>query len=194
MKNIIKNTGKKLLRFVARFTRPVMIHYDQNFQKEKKGNIRISSSTVLEFTSKLILEKNTYIGHYNRVEASHGIHFGEGIQSASYCSFVTHSSHNSIRLYGDHYSGVKDPIGYIKGPIFIGKYTFIGPHSMIMPNTKIGIGCLVKAYSYVQGEFPDFAIIGGNPAKVLGDTRISDLKTIDKNPSLKSYYEDWTKK
>lgn len=194
MKNIIRNIGRKLLRFAARFTRPVMIYYDQNFQKEKKGNIRISSSTVLELTNRLILDKNVYIGHYNRIEASNGIQFYEGVQTASYCSFVTHSSHNSIRLYGDHYSGVKDPIGYIKGPISIGKYSFIGPHSMIMPNTKIGKGCLVKAYSYVQGEFPDFSIIGGNPAKVVGDTRTSDIKTLDKNPNIKPFYEDWVKK
>ena len=64
-----------------------------------------------------------------------------------------------------------DLIGYIQGKVNIGKYTFIGPHSTIMPNTTIGKGCIVSAYSYVKGNYPDFSIISGNPAKIVGDTR-----------------------
>jgi acetyltransferase-like isoleucine patch superfamily enzyme len=62
-----------------------------------------------------------------------------------------------------------------------------------MPNTKIGKGSLVAAYSYVKGEFPDFSIISGNPAKVIGDTRDMDERQLKQHPELRSYYDDWTK-
>ena len=83
-------------------------------------------------------------------------------------------------------------IGYVTGGVHIGKYSFIGPHSTIMPGTKIGKGSLVHAYSYVKGEFPDFSIIGGNPAIVLGDTRTSDRALLDQYPELNSMYNEWT--
>ena len=84
-------------------------------------------------------------------------------------------------------------IGYSKGPIIIGAYTFIGPHTTIMPDTKIGKGCLVAAYSYVKGDFPDFSIISGNPAKIIGDTRTLDAPFLEENPLLKSSYDAWAK-
>jgi acetyltransferase-like isoleucine patch superfamily enzyme len=61
-----------------------------------------------------------------------------------------------------------------------------------MPNTKIGKGSIVAAYSYVQGEFPDFAIIAGNPAVVIGDTRERDQAVIAQHPELKQYYDEWS--
>ena len=193
MRNIFQAIGRVYLRFIARQARPIMIYYRRNFQGEKRKSIRISSSTILGNKENLILQKNVYIGHFNRLDASNGIEIDEGVQIASYSSIVTHSSHRSIRLYGDKYLDFKDHIAYIKGSVYIGKYTFIGPHSMIMPNTNIGKGCLISAYSFVQGDFPDFSIIAGNPAKVVGDTRDSDKKILEKNPELIPFYETWAK-
>jgi acetyltransferase-like isoleucine patch superfamily enzyme len=43
-----------------------------------------------------------------------------------------------------------------------------------MPGSRIGRGVLVRAYSYVDGEVPDFAVVAGQPAVVVGDTREGD--------------------
>ena len=83
--------------------------------------------------------------------------------------------------------------GYVKGSVFIGKYTFIGPHSVIMPGTKIGKGSIVSAYSMVKGDFPEFSIIAGNPAKVVGNTRNIDGPFLQANPELRTFYEEWAK-
>ena len=151
---------------------------------------RVSNSTFIDHPEKLNLAQNVYIGHHNFIEASQGITIEEGCQITSFISITSHSSHQSIRIYGNHYSG-SDMIGYLKGPVHIGKFTFLGPHSTIMPNTTIGKGSIVAAYSYVQGEFPDFAIIAGNPAKQIGDTREKDLELLEKHPELKDYYHEW---
>jgi acetyltransferase-like isoleucine patch superfamily enzyme len=98
-----------------------------------------------------------------------------------------------MRLYGPSYAG-KEMIGYVKGAIHIGKYSFIGPHCTLMPGTKLGKGTLVQAYSYLKGEFPDYSIIGGNPAKIIGDTREVDQKFLIQHPELKPNYEFWTSK
>ena len=51
---------------------------------------------------------------------------------------------------------------------------------------------IVKAYSYVKsGIYPDFAIIAGNPAKVIGDTRSLDKEYLEQYPTLKRFYQKW---
>lgn len=151
---------------------------------------RISNSTFIDHPEKFNVHDMVYIGHHNFLEASNGLTIEEGCQITSFITITTHSSHRSIRLYGPNYAG-PDMIGYVKGSVCIGKYTFVGPHSTIMPGTRIGKGSLIAAYSYVQGEFPDFAIISGNPAEVVGDTREMDKKYLDENPDLKKIYKSW---
>jgi acetyltransferase-like isoleucine patch superfamily enzyme len=152
---------------------------------------RMGDTTALVGESGLDLAENVFIGHFNFIEASNGIRIEEGCQITNYISILSHSSHISIRLYGKSYRKEKDPIGYVKGSVEIGKYTFVGPHSTIMPGTKIGKGSIVSAYSLVKGEFPDFAIIAGNPAEVVGDTRDMDKKYLDEHPDLKRHYLQW---
>jgi acetyltransferase-like isoleucine patch superfamily enzyme len=151
---------------------------------------RISNSTFIDHPQHFNIANNVFVGHHNFIEASNGLTIEEGCQITNFISITTHSSHKSIRLYGPDYAG-PEMIGYIKGEVLIGKYTFVGPHSTIMPNTKIGKGCLISAYSYVQGEFPDFSIIAGNPAKVVGDTREMDQKYLDEYPELMKSYKSW---
>lgn len=151
----------------------------------------VSSSTFIDYPQHLKLGLRVYIGHHNFLEASNGLTIEDGCQITTFCTITTHSSHQSIRLYGYDYCG-GDMIGYKKGPIFIGKFSFIGPHSTIMPGSKIGKGSVVAAYSYVDGEFPDFAIIAGNPARVIGSTKEKDLEIIKQHPELLKYYENWS--
>lgn len=193
MRKYLAAIKRVYLRVFAAQARPIMIYYSKNFQGKRCENIRISSSTFLDYKEHLKIDKEVFIGHYNFLEASNGIEISEGVQITNYCSITSHSSHNSIRLYGARYKDFDDKIAYIKGSVFIGEYTFIGPHSVIMPKTKIGKGSLVSAYSYVQGDFPDYSIISGNPAKVIGSTKQMDKRVLDQHPELIPFYESWAK-
>lgn len=153
---------------------------------------RVSSSTVIENAEKLRIEDNVFIGHHNFIEASNVITIEEGCQVTNFISILSHSSHISVRLYGKGYRSSPELKGYVKGPVHIGKYSFVGPHTTIMPNTNIGKGCLIGAFSLVSGEFPDFSIIKGNPAKVVGSTKDMDNEYL-KDSELLKYYNEWAK-
>lgn len=49
----------------------------------------------------------------------------------------------------------------------IGRGSFIGAHSVILPNVEIGCGCVVGAGSVVTHSVPDYCIVQGAPARVV---------------------------
>ena len=186
------NIKLKLLKLIDFYCKPRMISGYKNASGELLKRVRISSSTFIDTPQKLEIEDNVFIGHYNFIEASNGVKIGEGCQLTNFISVTSHSSHISIRLYGNKYCDYTEHKGYVKGSVEIGRYVFIGPHSVIMPGTVIGKGSIVAAFSYVKGKFPDFSIIKGNPAIVVGDTRKIDEKFLEENPELIEFYKKWS--
>ena len=63
-------------------------------------------------------------------------------------------------------------------PVEIGDYVFIGPRAIILPGVKIGKGAVVAAGAVVTQDVKDFEIVGGVPAKVIGERK-------NKNPHYK---------
>ena len=170
------------------------------FGEEQGGRVlphtRISSASVIEHEDRLKLGDNVFIGAFNFIEASGGITIEEGVQITSHNAIVTHSSHRSQRLLGPAYVTFPVPAGgerpgWIAGPIHIGAYSFVGPHCLIEANTRIGRGTLVCAGSFVRGQFPDFAILEGRPARVVGDSRRADERALVRFPELQVLYDAW---
>ena len=58
----------------------------------------------------------------------------------------------------------------INKEIYIGDYSFIGAHSIILKGVKIGERCIIGAGSVVTKSIPDGEIWGGNPAKFIRKT------------------------
>lgn len=54
-------------------------------------------------------------------------------------------------------------------------YVFIGPRSIILPGVKIGKGAVVAAGAVVTKNVPNFAIVGGVPAKIIGERSNKNL-------------------
>lgn len=52
-------------------------------------------------------------------------------------------------------------------PVIIGDDVWIGSNVLILPGSKIGNGVVLGAGSVVRGDIPDYAIVVGNPGKVI---------------------------
>ena len=61
-------------------------------------------------------------------------------------------------------------------PIEIKDNVFIGARSIILKGVVIGEGAIVGAGAVVTRNVPDFAIVAGNPAKIIGDVRDEKFK------------------
>lgn len=155
------------------------------------AHTRISSASHIESPATLDIGDHVYIGPFNFIDASAGLAIAEGVQITTHCTLLTHSSHQALRLAGRAYWGAAHPPGYVRGRTSIGAYTFIGPHSVVAPGSRIGRGVLVRAFSYVDGEVPDFAVVAGQPARVVGDTREIDAAWLTANPAARGDYDAW---
>jgi len=179
--------------------------FGERSQGRELPHTRISPATCIEHEERLTLGDHVYIGPFNWIEASGGVTIDEGVQITSHVSIVTHSSHRTMRLLGREYvnstgerpGGVagdhQERPGWVAGPVHIGAYSFIGPHSLIEANSRIGRGTLVCAGSFVRGEYPDFVVLEGRPARVVGDSRLADEGWLQRHPELRAHYDAWTR-
>jgi virginiamycin A acetyltransferase len=60
----------------------------------------------------------------------------------------------------------EDELPY-KGDTVIGNDVWIGYDALIMPGVTIGDGAIIAARSVVTADVPPYAIVGGNPARVI---------------------------
>ncbi|RZT95229.1 transferase family hexapeptide repeat protein [Rivibacter subsaxonicus] len=186
-----------LIRLHARLLAPRMVYGWRAADGAWRAHARVSTHTCIESPELLVMGDHVFIGHHNFVDASGGLTLGEGVQITNHCSVLTHSSHRALRLEREAYWGHPAPAGYERAATAIGDWSFVGPHSVIAPGSRVGAGVLVKAYSFVRGEVPDFAVVEGQPARVVGDVRELDRAWIERaqpaafNAAQREAYEAW---
>jgi len=172
------------------FHQPFMVYgFYNRVTHQFMKNTRISSSIKIVKKSQLDLKDSVWIGHYCVLDASNCLMIGKGVQMGSHISIYTHTSHISIRLMGESYISSNNRVGYVSGAVSIGEYSFIGDSTIIFPGVKIGKGCLIKAGSILNCSVPDFSIVSGVPAKVVGHVVNIDIKFFDNEAVQKTYFD-----
>jgi acetyltransferase-like isoleucine patch superfamily enzyme len=166
MKNAVKD---RLLRVPA--GPPEMLYGYRGLE-----HARVSSSTIFHVNPDNVrLADHVFVWHYTILDGSDVLTIEEGAQIGAWVGLFTHSSHIAIRLQGEHYKGFEgDRPGWVQQPLTIGPYAFIGAGSTVLPGANVGRAALVSAQSLVTKPVPDYAIVAGAPAKVIGDVRDID--------------------
>jgi len=59
-------------------------------------------------------------------------------------------------------------------PVKIGNRCYIGSQAVIPAGVTIGEGCVIAANSFVNRNVPDNHIVGGSPAKTIGQVRFEE--------------------
>lgn len=82
---------------------------------------------------------------------------------------------SDVMIYNSEHDLSSEEFIAITAPVEIGDYVFIGPRAIILPGVKIGKGAVVAAGAVVTKDVGDFEIVGGVPAKVIGERKLKDL-------------------
>jgi len=169
-----------------------MVFGEESRAGQALPHTRIAPSTCIEGEQGLDLADHVFIGQFNFLDATAGLRIAEGVQITNFVSIITHSSHRSIRLLGRAYASQQGEVpGYVRAPIEIGAFSFIGPHSVVEAGSRIGKGVVVCSHARVRGEVPDFAIVAGSPARAIGDVRAKDALLLARHPELAPHYAAW---
>jgi acetyltransferase-like isoleucine patch superfamily enzyme len=178
-----------------RFKAPLMLWGYRDASGTWRVRTRISDTVFLYHPERIYLDEDVFVWHYTILDGTGGLKIGRGSQIGACVGIFTHSSHQAIRLYGEHYSEVPEDekVAFHIAPVNIGRYVFVGAGAKILPNVNIGDGVLVSAGAMVTKDVAAFQIVAGNPAKVIGDTRKIDAAYLAENPQLAQWYQDWQK-
>lgn len=77
-----------------------------------------------------------------------------------------------VMIYNaQHDTNSDDFANHTDAPVVIYDYVFIGPRAIILPNVTIGEGAIVGAGAVVTKDIPPFSIVGGVPAKIIGERK-----------------------
>jgi acetyltransferase-like isoleucine patch superfamily enzyme len=85
---------------------------------------------------------------------------------------------SEVMIYNSEHNLESDKFEASDGPVTINDYVFIGPRAIILPGVTIGKGAVVAAGAVVTKDVPEFTIVGGVPAKEIGERK-------NKNPNYK---------
>lgn len=112
----------------------------------------------------LTIENNSIVGSDAILDARLGIHIEKYVNLSSGVWIWT--------MQHDH----RDPFfKAFGGKVHIKKYAWVSGRSTILPGITIGEGAVVATGAVVTKDVPDYAIVGGVPAKIIG-TRDRDLR------------------
>ncbi len=127
------------------------------------------------------LNKNLFLK--DNVNLNPGARFlGKGkVEIGSYF----HTGHNLTIIstnhrYGDEAEAIPYDKTRIHKPVIIKDFVWLGDSVIIIPGITIGKGAIVAAGAIVTKDVPDYAIVGGNPAKVIKYRNIKAFEKLER--------------
>jgi acetyltransferase-like isoleucine patch superfamily enzyme len=149
------------------------------------GNDSVISGNYIFETNQgtVSIGNNTFIGGGSFI-CIDKIEIGNDVMFAWGCTVMDNDAHslfsqhrvNDIR---DWKRGIEEnKVGFYKdwshvehAPVVIKDKAWIGFNSIILKGITVGEGAVVSAGSVVTKDVPDYAVVGGNPAKIIKYTK-----------------------
>ena len=122
----------------------------------KLEDVRILTPFICDFGNRVKFGKNVFINHSATLSASGGIEFEDGVMAAPGLKIAT-INHD---MYDRH-------LTYTYGKVLVKKNAWLGLNVTICPGVTIGKYAVVAAGAVVTKDVPDYAVVGGVPAKVI---------------------------
>lgn len=169
-----------------------IIKYLQYFQNLKHrlflrllkfGNIGTNVEISLGFNilnpKDISLGSDIYIGPYCNLYGHGGIKIDSGVIIGPHLTIYSANHNYKYDLEAIPYDNKLD-----KKMVIIQENVWIGGNVIILPGIVIGEGAIVAAGSVVTKNVPPFNLVGGNPAKKIGERNIDDYIKLKKEGKI----------
>lgn len=116
------------------------------------------------YPANVSIGKDTIIGQGAFLDGREKLKIGDHVDIAS-----------EVMIYNSEHDIHAEDFHATSAPVEIEDYVFIGPRAIILPGVKIGKGAVVAAGAVVTKDVAQFTIVGGVPARVIGERGLKDL-------------------
>lgn len=126
-------------------------------------NLYIGHDAMLKgyYKGRMVIGDDTWIGQGAFFHSAGDLHIGCGVGVGPFVRILTSSHAESPRP-----SAIMEaPLVF--APVTIGDGCDLGVGALILPGVTLGRGVQVGAGAVVTKDVPDFAIVAGNPARIL---------------------------
>ncbi len=116
----------------------------------------------------IFIGEDTIIGEDAVLDGREKLTIGDHVDIAS--EVIIYNSEHNVNT--EHFAAVEN---VVREPVIVEDYCFIGPRVIILPGVTVGKGAIVGAGAVVTKDIPPYAIVGGVPAKIIGERRNKEL-------------------
>jgi maltose O-acetyltransferase len=127
-------------------------------------NVAMFRSLEIRNPAGLTIKGNNSIGKKVVLDARKRLVISKGVTIAS-----------QVIIWTLHHNYNDENFKTIGDAVTIGEYAWICSRAVILPGVKIGKGAIVSSGAVVTKEVPDYAIVGGVPAIVIGERKLKDF-------------------
>lgn len=170
--NRVKNILLEFKVFLLHMVGKMPCHLTRRFFYRLAG-IKIGKGSTIHTRARfydprnIIIGEDSIIGEEAILDGRQKLIIGNHVDIAT--DVMIYNSEHDIN--SEDFAGA----GVIEAPVTIEDYVFIGPRAIILPGVIIGRGAIVGAGAIVTKDVPPFAIVGGVPAKIIGERRNKNL-------------------
>ena len=122
----------------------------------KLDDVHILTPFICDFGNRVKFGKNVFINHSAIFSASGGIEFEDGVSLAP-----------DVRIATINHDFNERHTKYTYGKVTIKKNAWLGIGVTVCPGVTIGKYAVVAAGAVVTKDVPDYAVVGGVPAKII---------------------------
>ena len=145
------------------------IYSPQNI--ELGNNVRIDDFVILSVSANLKIGDYSHIGCYTSIIGGGDVVLEDSGRVSIYSSNDDYTGLKMTNpMVPSEYTGVKS------GPVLIKKHTIIGCNCVVLPNTILNEGVSVGSLSLLNGEYEEFSVYTGVPAKKIRNRQKRLLK------------------
>ena len=145
-------------------------HHIRRFFYRLAG-IKIGKGSTIHTGARFYDPKNIIIGHDTVVGEGAVLDGREKLTIGNHVAIAS-----DVMIYNSEHVIEHEDFIAKDEPVMIEDYCFIGPRAIILPGIKVGRGAIVAAGAVVTKDVPPFAIVGGVPAKIIGERKNKSLQ------------------
>lgn len=166
--NRVGNIFLDLELMILRWVGYIPIHFIRCFFYRTAG-VKMGKGSTIHMgcnffkPSGVSIGEDTIVGDHAFLDGRAPLRIGSHVAIAS-----------QVLIYNSEHDIQSDDFQAIEEPVEIGDYVFVGARAIILPGVKIGRGAVVASGAVVTKDVPDFIIVGGVSAKIIGERKIRD--------------------